>query len=127
MSWDADRFSSITDELLNGFLPGFFDRPVEHQKDFYMDLVLDRAEAFQGGYVPIEMPVLVRCPACNGMGSLARSRCSNCLGYGRTQTVKRFSLYVPPGARSGVEEVLPLDEVGLMGSNLHITVIVSDR
>jgi DnaJ-class molecular chaperone len=126
ISWDADRFFSFTDELLKGFVPGFFDRHIDREKDFYIDLVLSPWEAAEGGYVPIQMPVMIECPRCSAPGFFRRSDCPVCSGYGRVETARSFSLYVPPGIPSGIEETVCLDEIGLTGSKLHVNVIVRE-
>ena len=126
ISWDADRYFSFTDELLRGFAPGFFDRHIDREKDFYIDLVLSPAEAIEGGYVPLLMPVMVACPRCGVSGFLRRRDCPVCGGYGRIETTHSFSLYVPPGTHGGVEDTLYLDEVGLDGSKLHVNIVIAE-
>jgi DnaJ-class molecular chaperone len=123
MSWDADQFFSYTDELLKGFAPGFFDRHIDREKDFYVDLILSPTEAAEGGYMPMQMPVMVECPQCGT--SRFFGRCSLCHGYGRVETTHSFFLFVPPGTHGGMEEILHLDDIGLRGSRLHVSVVVS--
>ena len=127
ISWDSDRFYSVTDELLKGFLPGFFDRPVDHEKDFYVDLALSPADMIEGGYFPVALPVMIECPLCRESEIQRRSGCRLCFGYGRIETTRSFSIYVPPATRNGAEDSLPLDDIGLKGSRLHITLIISEE
>lgn len=127
ISWDAEQYYSYTDELVDGYVPGFFDRHIDREKDFYIDLILTPAEAIEGGYLPIQMPLMITCPRCAVSEFNRRSECPLCGGFGRIETSHSFSLYIPPGAHNGTEEILYLDEVGLRGSVLHLNVIISDH
>jgi molecular chaperone DnaJ len=41
------------------------------------------------------------CPRCHGNGAIVEKPCKRCRGSGRERTTKRYSVKVPPGARSG--------------------------
>jgi molecular chaperone DnaJ len=119
-----DHLRSWTDDFLGGFLPGFYDEERPYRKDLYLELILSQDEAVRGGLLPIEIPVYEECPRCHSSGLWEDFYCSLCLGYGRISAERKFSLYVPPGIGHGTEEVVPLDDIGLSGSRLHLTVLI---
>jgi len=41
------------------------------------------------------------CPRCRGNGTIVERPCRNCRGSGRERTRKRYSVKIPPGARTG--------------------------
>jgi molecular chaperone DnaJ len=119
-----DEHRSWTDDYLGGFLPGFYDQERPYRKDLCLELILSPDEAIRGGLLPIEIPVYEECPRCHTSGLWEGFYCSLCMGYGRIAAERKFSLYVPPGIGHGTEEVVPLDDIGLSGSRLHLTVLI---
>lgn len=121
---ELDGFSSPVDDFLSGFLPGFFDRERRVQKDLYLDLVLSPREAADGGLYPVTVPVIEPCPGCMQSGFWEDFFCPRCRGYGRIRTQREFSLSVPPHVTHGTEITLSLEDIGLQGSALIITVVI---
>jgi molecular chaperone DnaJ len=121
---ELNSFSSPVDDFLSGFLPGFFDRERRVQKDLYLDLVLSPREAADGGLYPITVPVIEPCPDCSQSGFWEDFFCPQCRGYGRIRTQREFNLSVPPHVTHGSEITLSLEDIGLQGSALIITVVI---
>ena len=121
-----DRFSSFADEILEGFLPGFFDRPAHrrHEKDLFLELILSPEEAASGGLFPIDIPVVEACPECGKSGRLESFFCPRCNGYGRIHSERTFSLSMPPNVSHGTEIQLSLEDIGLHHVRLHALIKV---
>ena len=123
---EMERFSSFTDEFFEGLLPGFFhkERFRGTQKDLYLEAMLSPREALEGGMYPVSIPVIEPCPICHKRGLLDSFFCPQCLGYGRIQSERRFSLTIPPDTRHGTKISLSLEDIGLKNVRLHILALV---
>ena len=120
-------FTSKTDEFLEGFLPGFFNRNGGRsvvEKDLYFEAVLSPREAVEGGLYPITVPVYEPCPACKKSGLWDDFLCLNCNGYGRIRSNRQFSLSIPPNVRHGTEIQLSMEDIGLNDVYLNIVVYI---
>lgn len=64
------------------------------------EILLSPREAATGGVLPLDLPLLTNCEACDGTGGTLRD-CAACGGAG--QAVRRFPvpLRIPPGVRDG--------------------------
>ena len=121
------RFSSFTDDFLEGFLPGFFHL---HQgrirtKDLYFEAILSQREAAEGGVFPVSVPVLEPCPRCSRTGFWRDFFCPVCSGFGRVRSEREFSLSMPPQIRHGTEMRLSLEDIGLNGVYLNVLVHIA--
>jgi len=125
--WDEmDPYGSFTDEFLEGFLPGFFNKeryrsPV---KDLYLEAILSPREARKGGMYPITIPVIEPCPLCQPSTFYESLFCTACNGYGKIKSTREFSLTIPPHVKNGTEIVLSLEDIGLKNVRLNIHVRV---
>ena len=119
---EVDRFESFVDDFFEGFLPGFFSRERSRstEKDLYYEVVLSPEEASHGGLFPISVPVVAPCPRCGKSGFWEGFFCPVCLGDGRINTERKFSISIPPRTRHGTSITLSLEDIGLRGSYLHI-------
>lgn len=117
---------SEADDFFSGFLAGFFDsgRGRSRGKDLYLEAVLSRQEALEGGLYPITVPVHAVCPRCGGRGDWEDLFCPSCRGYGRIRTEREFSLSIPPRVKDGSRITLPLEDSGLRNAFLHIFVTI---
>jgi molecular chaperone DnaJ len=119
----SDFFSS-TDDLLEGFLPGFFDphdRPFA-PKDMYLEVVLSPREALQGGLFPVTVPVFETCPHCGGGADRWFFICPACGDAGRIRSQRSFTLSIPPRTADGTRVTIPLADIGLRGTDIHVYV-----
>ena len=121
---ELDHFTSSADDFFSGFLPGFFNRERKIEKELYLDLILSPREAADGGLFPITVPVIEPCPSCARSGYGEDFFCPRCRGYGRIKTKREFSLSVPPRVRHGTEIKISLEDIGLKGSALNVTLVI---
>jgi molecular chaperone DnaJ len=119
-------FSAPVDDLLEGFLPGFFDMDKSRidGKHLYFEAILSSREAATGGLYPLTIPVMEPCPRCCNSGFLDNFFCPACNGYGRVQSEREFYLSMPPNVKNGTEVKLPLDDIGLKNVCLNVVVYI---
>lgn len=53
------------------------------------------------------MRTMTTCPTCHGAGQVAAQVCDTCQGIGRTETVRRVTVNLPPGVEEGTTLRLP--------------------
>jgi DnaJ-class molecular chaperone len=93
-------------------------------KSLYLELILTPREASQGGLFPITVPIVEDCPRCSKTGLWEEFFCPVCSGYGRVRSKREFSLSKPPGVSHGAEIRLSMEDIGLRGVALHVTVLI---
>lgn len=122
---DEDRYTEL-DEQLAGWVPGLFhsDRQSPRHKDLFVELVLRPAEARAGGLMPLEIPVEVRCPDCDGTAPAERLSCATCDNRGWLVEHRALEIAVPPGVADATRVKLSLRDVGLPATELHVLVTV---
>jgi DnaJ-class molecular chaperone len=123
------RFSSFTDDFLEGFLPGFFDRDKGRikTKNLYYEAILSPSEAAEGGLFPVKVPVLEPCPICCKSGFFEGFFCPACSGCGRVSAERQFSLSIPPRVKHGTRIRLSMEDIGLSGVCLHVQVLIDPQ
>ena len=119
-----DSFTSTIDDFFSGFVPGFFDRARTIKKQLFLELILSPREASDGGLFPITVPAIEPCPRCGKSGFWEDFFCPRCRGQGRIRVEREFSLSVPPHVKHGTEIKLSLEDIGLKGVSLAVTVLV---
>jgi curved DNA-binding protein len=121
-----DLFTPV-DDFFSGFLPGFFDRPRQRQKDLYLEILLTPAEASQGGLFPVTVPVVEPCPRCGKTGLWEDFFCPTCFGYGRIRSERKFSLSIPPQVKQGTKIRLSMEDIGLKDCFVNISVYIETQ
>ncbi len=119
-----DALFSPVDDFFSGFLPGFFERREQRGKDLYVEAILSPAEAARGGLIPMRVPIIEPCPRCGTAGMWNGFFCPVCHGYGRVRAEKHFSLSVPPHVRHGTEIRVSMEDIGLKGAHLNVTILI---
>lgn len=105
--------------------PRFFRSPVVDPGDVFLEIVLRRHEAMQGGEFPISFPASAVCPRCKGTGlQWDFLLCPVCAGRGTVRLQHRLTLQLPPGIAHGTEARLSLAQAGLPGIHLRLRVRV---
>ena len=65
------------------------------------ELSLSPREAFDGGVVPLQIPIRVTCPHCGGRGESWTEHCDLCGGTGDSVIHQHVRVSVPPGVVDG--------------------------
>jgi len=76
------------------------------------EILLSREEARAGGILPLEVPVMATCQACDGTGGFAFD-CDRCFGEGKVSRRLPVSVQIPPRVRNGEVFQVATDEAGL--------------
>jgi molecular chaperone DnaJ len=116
------EFFSETDDFFGGFVPGLFERGFGSFKDLYIEVLLSQREASEGCLVPLTVPIVERCPQCNGSGYWEYFYCPDCLGHGRVESKREFSLAIPPHVSDGTEARVSLEDIGLKSCYLNVVI-----
>jgi DnaJ-class molecular chaperone len=117
-----EQMFSAVDDFFEGFLPGFFDRKREREKELYYEAVLSPGEASRGGLFPVTVPVLEPCPRCVHTGMWQDFFCPVCRGNGRIQAEREFSLSIPSRVAHGTRIRLSMEDIGLKDTCLTVVV-----
>jgi molecular chaperone DnaJ len=119
----SPSIGEILDHIAQNFF-GFHQKSRGPRRYLGVELVLDRAEAFFGVTLPIDVPVYTRCDRCRGSGG-EWGLCSSCHGYGMAETNWTVGLEIPPGARSGDRYQIDLRTAGIGNLVLDVTIVVA--
>ncbi len=107
-----DEFYSSVDEFFSGFVPGFFERSLGTGKNLYVEVILSPMEASNGCVAPITVNVVEPCSCCSKTGIREDFFCPVCLGNGRIQSEREFSLVIPPRVNDGTEVRVSMEDNG---------------
>lgn len=123
---ETDQFESVLDDFFEGFVPGFFEKERfrSPKKELYYEIILTPREARDGGLFPLKVPVMEACPRCMKSGIWEDFFCPVCFGNGRIQSEREFSINIPANVQNGVQQRIPLGDIGLKDSFLNITVTI---
>ena len=67
---------------------------------------LSARQAFQGGRVPVQVPLRRACGACGGRGEVGDQACAACDGAGDLVNVEPVHVFVPSGVQDGARFLL---------------------
>lgn len=84
-----------------GFAETAFQRPIK------IEVILSRAEARKGGFLPLAAPSSFACSNCMGTGSQGMHLCTECGGRGAGQYEENITIRIPPGVRDGTTLDIP--------------------
>jgi DnaJ-class molecular chaperone len=113
----------ILDRIAQNFF-GFHQKSRGSRRSLGVEVVLDRAEAFFGVNLPIEVPVYARCDRCGGSGG-DWGVCASCHGYGLAETSRTVALEIASGARTGQRYQIDLRGAGIENLVLDVTIVVA--
>lgn len=98
------------------FSPAARKEPVPFvEKDLCADIILTPAEVRGGGVIPLDVPVWIRCSACNASGSGFPFKCPNCDGRGVVSASKKIEIEIPDISGSEKEIRMNLNRYGIRG------------
>jgi molecular chaperone DnaJ len=116
----------------------FFDRVIERlceemlspgiarqRASLPLEIVLSPQEAAQGGTIQVPIPVPTQCPYCRNASPMERFFCRACDGSGVVEHKRNFPVTIPAQVKNQSHLRFDLSEIGLEGTRLDVTVIVS--
>ncbi len=86
----------------------------------YLEAALTPEQAFNGGMVNFVIPVHIKCPDCNELGSLGFSSCLSCHGAGFVIGKRSVPVNHPPGMQDNFTLQVPIADHKI--SNLLLVV-----
>ena len=113
----------ILDHIAQNFF-GFHQKSRGSRRYLGVEVVLDRAEAFFGVSLPIEVPVYARCERCGGSGG-DWGVCASCHGYGMAETSRTVAIGIASGARTGERYSIDLRGAGIENLVLDVAIVVA--
>src|SRR5207247_8921536 len=87
---------------------GDLRRPV-HPGTVSGEILLDATEAAAGGVLPLDVPLLAMCPACDGTGGFVFD-CDRCGGEGKIERRLPVPVRVPARVRDGTVFQISIDD-----------------
>jgi molecular chaperone DnaJ len=107
--------SEIFESLANLQAEPFWLKP---RKTLYIEVILTRDEAAQGGILPVPVPNL--CSFCEGEGRWGSSICPKCSGQRFVQRGRKVRIQLPPDTKSGRVVEIPIGDPTAGVLILHI-------
>jgi molecular chaperone DnaJ len=98
LAWSFDRTPGLGD----------LRRPIE-PGSLSGEILLTSREAASGGVLPLEVPVVTTCYACEGTGGFVFD-CDRCLGEGTIERRLPLPLQIPAGVRDGAVFQVSIDD-----------------
>jgi len=83
------------------------------------EILLSRREATVGGVLPLQVPLAMACPACDGTGGFVFD-CGRCDGEGRIDRRLPVPVHIPPGVRDGAVFQVHVDDPAVLSVVLTI-------
>lgn len=100
---------------------GELRRPVQ-RSTLSGEILLTPVEAAAGGTLPIEMPVGMSCPACEGTGGNVFD-CGRCNGDGTVERRYPVAVRIPAGTRDGAVFQVAVDEPSVVSVLLTVHIV----
>ena len=117
-------FDSLFDRIFSNYR--------EHQpkggelKNLNVVVTLTPTQSFQGGHVRLFVPAQLKCPRCNGQGSIGLYECWHCGGEGIKSGEYPVMISYPPGVPDNHSVQLSLNQYGIHNLYLTVTFRISD-
>ena len=86
------------------------------------EILLTADEAAAGGTLPIEMPVAMACPSCEGTGGFVFD-CGRCGGEGTVERRYPVAVRIPQNTKDGTVFQVALDEPSVASVLLTVHVV----
>ena len=94
-------------------------------RELSVDITLTPEQASQGGAVPIEIPLGVRCERCDGTGSTGFYACDVCDGHGLHWRTAHVEVLLPHNVADGTVIHASLSHTGVRNFFLSVRVCVA--
>jgi len=116
-------FEELFDQYMRNFT-GFGVQKAEREEGRNIEVVLTPEEASRGGVLPVTVPVLRECPACQGTGEDWPFPCLECHAQGLVEVRETIRINIPPGTRSATVFELPLRGLGVHNFYLRVHIVI---
>jgi molecular chaperone DnaJ len=83
------------------------------------EILLSRTEAATGGVLPLQVPLAMSCPSCDGTGGFVFD-CGRCDGEGRIDRRLPVPVRIPPGVREGTVFQVKVDDPAVISVLLTV-------
>jgi molecular chaperone DnaJ len=113
-----DKYSSLSWSFVRSPAAGDLRRPVR-PGSLSGEILLTPKEASAGGVLPLDVPLLTTCPACEGTGGFVFD-CPRCDGEGKVERRFPVPVRIPPGVREGTVFQVAVDEPGVLSVLLTV-------
>jgi len=112
-------FDELFDRLWRNF--SLVKPKTERLRSLNVEIRISPEEALRGGIARLLVPARLRCPDCQGRGSVRFFECWRCDGAGVVQGEYPVTLKFPPGIVNNYVIEIPLDRFGI--SNFYLRTI----
>ena len=83
------------------------------------EILLSRTEAATGGVLPLQVPLAMACPSCDGTGGFVFD-CGRCDGEGRIDRRLPVPVRIPPNVREGTVFQVKVDDPAVLSVLLTV-------
>jgi DnaJ-class molecular chaperone len=115
---EVERYRPLAWSFVRSPAVGDLRRPVR-PGSLSGEVLLNPQEARAGGVLPIDVPLLTSCPACDGTGGFFFD-CDRCGGEGKTERRMPVPLRIPPNVRDGTVFQVALDDPAVLSILLTV-------
>lgn len=113
-------FEPISWSFVRSPVSGDLRRPMQPDS-LSGEILLSPLEAAAGGLLPLEVPLLTTCPACDGTGGFVFD-CGRCGGEGKVERRLPVPVRIPAGIRDGTVFQVAVDDRSVMSIVLTVHV-----
>jgi molecular chaperone DnaJ len=117
---ERNRFEPLAWSFVKSPAAGDLRRPVR-PGSLSGEIILSRAEARNGGTLPLDVPLSVACSACEGTGGFVFD-CERCYGEGTVERRFPVPLRIPAGVRDGTVFQVSIDDPSVLSILLTVHV-----
>jgi len=117
---ERDRFAPLSWSFVRSPASGDLRRPTM-PGSLSGEILLTPQEAAAGGVLPLDVPLLATCPACDGTGGFVFD-CGRCGGEGKVERRLPVPIRIPAGIADGTVFQLALDDPAVLSVLLTVHV-----
>jgi DnaJ-class molecular chaperone len=115
---ERDRFAPLSWSFVRSPASGDLRRPTM-PGSLSGEILLTPEEAAAGGVLPLDVPMLATCPACDGTGGFVFD-CGRCAGEGKVEKRLPVPIRIPAGIPDGTVFQLAVDDPAVLSVLLTV-------
>ena len=115
---ERDRFAPLSWSFVRSPAAGDLRRPTM-PGSLSGEILLTPTEAESGGVLPLDVPLLATCPACDGTGGFVFD-CGRCGGEGKVERRMPIPIRIPPGISDGTVFQVAVDDPAVLSVLLTV-------